>query len=117
MTAPPGHAPTTTDQPAVCNKQDAVLALLIRDARALDPALREVGKAKLLRMAREFVAAREADIKAPLPKSAQMTYSLSFLAWLMEQTPDATLGVRNRKAARQGRDYRPRDVRGQLVAS
>lgn len=69
----------TPDQPAVSNKQDAELARLIREARALDPALRDVPKTRLLRMAREFAVASEHDLR---DRRARALAASEFGGWL-----------------------------------
>ncbi|WP_436702166.1 hypothetical protein [Nocardioides sp. BYT-33-1] len=78
MTSPPAFS-APPDEPAVCITPDAHLAFLIREARALDPALRDVGKARLLRMAREFAVARELDLR---DREARRAASDEFGAWL-----------------------------------
>jgi len=81
VAAPPGRLAYAAipDEPAVSTSPDAHLALLIRKARALDPALREVGKAKLLRMAREFVQAAELDRR---DRQARQVSAEEFGSWL-----------------------------------
>jgi protoporphyrinogen oxidase len=78
VSSPPAYT-AYPDQPAVSTRQDAELALLIREARALDPALRKVGKTKLLRMAREFAAAAVLDQR---DRQARQASAEEFGDWL-----------------------------------
>lgn len=97
MTSPPGTL-ATPDQPAVCNMQDAHLALLIREAREVDPALRDIGKPKLLRMARAFTVARVLDLR---DQQAREVAVEEFGVWLRSNWPSlrlATFGATRRPA-------------------
>ena len=108
---PPGLAPTTSTVPRVeqISAEGVDLSTRTKQMRFL---VAELGVTR--RQAHSLIVAYERDQNAPLPKSAQKTYRLSFLAWLMEQRP---LDERRaRPVARQGRDYRPRDNDGRLIA-
>ena len=110
MTAPPGLAPSTT-----------LSGERITAGTAPDLSTRN-GQRRYLcgelgidqRQARLLIAAYERDQAAPLPASAQKSYRLGFLDWLMRRAPGPG---RQRPVARQGRDYRPRDDAGHLVTA
>jgi len=81
MAAPPGRLAYSAlpDEPAVSTTPDARLALLIRKARAADPALRDVSKSKLMDMAREFARAAELDQR---DRQARQVSGEEFGSWL-----------------------------------
>lgn len=77
MSAPPGYVALPDDRPPVSGG-DAHLGLLIRKAREADPALREVSKRDLMRMAREFAVAEELDAR---DRQARQASAEEFGAW------------------------------------
>ena len=78
MLAPPAYVAEPTVTPSA-NGDAAHLAFMIREARRLDPALAEVGKRELLRMAQGFAEARRLDLR---DREAARSAASEFGGWL-----------------------------------
>ena len=116
MTAPPGHAPTTeAAAPERHRAGENHLSRTLRDevARRFMAEFPGMSGATAVRYAKAMLADPDAFLaSATANRSTGM--SRERLARLMAEMP---LGLRNRSAARQGRDYRPRDDMGRLVTA
>lgn len=112
MTAPPGLAPTTEAVAPELNREGGShLPRKLRDEIARRFMAEFPGMSGA--MAVRFAKAMLADVKDERDAERVCHMTRADLARFMEETP---LNIRNRRAARQGRDYRPRDVDGRLAS-